>query len=166
MHEELIMIKTIGIDPGLSETGIGIVRGIGHKVDRFSFGSIHTSTEDSLSNRLNHIFSKLLQIIKQEKPDIMVVEDIFSLKKYPKSGITLGKVTGVILLAGCQVDVEVAEIPVREAKKALTGNGNASKVQLEKAVRHFLNLTAPIRPNHASDAMALALIGLFRHENF
>lgn len=165
MHEEPIMIKTIGIDPGLSETGIGIVRGTGQKVDGFSFGSIHTSTEDSLSNRLNQIFSKLLQIIKQEKPDIMVVEDIFSLKKYPKSGITLGKVTGVILLAGCQVDVEVAEIPVREAKKALTGNGNASKMQLERAVRHFLNLTVPIRPNHASDAMALALIGLFRYEN-
>ena len=159
------MIKIIGIDPGLSETGIGIVMGTGQKVDGFSFGSIHTSTEDSLSNRLNQIFSKLLQIIKQEKPDIMVVEDIFSLKKYPKSGITLGKVTGVILLAGCQVDVEVAEIPVREAKKALTGNGNASKIQLERAVRHFLNLTAPIRPNHASDAMALALIGLFRYEN-
>jgi len=159
------MIKIIGIDPGLSETGIGIVMGTGQKVDGFSFGSIHTSTEDSLSNRLNQIFSKLLQIIKQEKPDIMVVEDIFSLKKYPKSGITLGKVTGVILLAGCQVDVEVAEIQVREAKKALTGNGNASKMQLERAVRHFLNLTAPIRPNHASDAMALALIGLFRYEN-
>ena len=74
------MIKIIGIDPGLSETGIGMVRGTGQKVDGFSFGSIHTSTEDSLSNRLNQIFSKLLQIIKQEKPDIMVVEDIFSLK--------------------------------------------------------------------------------------
>ncbi|MFQ5486071.1 MAG: crossover junction endodeoxyribonuclease RuvC [Desulfobacterales bacterium] len=159
------MIKTIGIDPGLSETGIGIAVGNGQKIDDFSFGSIHTSKKDSLSTRLHQIFLELLQIIKQEKPDIMIVEDIFSLKKYPKSGITLGKVTGVILLAGCQVDVKVTEIPVREAKKALTGNGNASKIQLERAVRHFLNITDPIRPDHASDAMALALIGLFRYEN-
>jgi len=95
----------------------------------------------------------------------MVVEDIFSLQKYPKSGITLGKVTGVILLAGNQLDLPVIEIQVREAKQILTGNGNASKIQLESAVRHFLNLTTPIRPYHASDAIGLALIGLFRYRD-
>lgn len=95
----------------------------------------------------------------------MVIEDVFSLQKYPKSGITLGKVTGVILLAGYQVDVPVTEVPVREAKQVLTGNGNASKMQLERAVRHFLNLTTPIKPYHASDALGLALIGLFRYQD-
>jgi len=118
-----------------------------------------------LPSRLNKIFSKLLIILKNEKPDLMVVEDIFSLQKYPKSGITLGKVTGVILLAGCQVDVPVTEVPVCMAKQILTGNGNASKMQLERAVRHFLNLTTPIRPYHASDAIGLALIGLFRYQD-
>ena len=95
----------------------------------------------------------------------MVVEDVFSLQKYPKSGITLGKVTGVILLAGYQVNVPVTEIPVCEVKKILTGNGNAGKMQIEIAVRHFLNLTTPIRPYHASDALGLALIGLFRYQD-
>jgi crossover junction endodeoxyribonuclease RuvC len=85
--------------------------------------------------------------------------------KFPNAGITLGKVTGVVLLAGCQVGVPVAEIPVREAKQVLTGNGNASKMQLEKAVRRMLNLTERIKPYHASDAMGLALVGLFRHNN-
>ena len=94
----------------------------------------------------------------------MVVEDIFSLQKYPKSGITLGKVTGVILLAGSHVNVSVTEVPVREAKQVLTGNGNASKMQLEKAVRHLLNLRDPIRPYHASDALGLSLIGLYRYK--
>ncbi len=92
-------------------------------------------------------------------------EDVFSLDKYPASGIILGKVSGVILLTGCQFDVPVIEIPVREAKQVLTGNGNASKAQLEKSVREFLNLSAPIRPSHAADAMALALIGLLRSEH-
>ncbi len=156
------MVKIIGIDPGLSSTGIGIVRGTKRRVTDFSFGTIRTITHAPLPDRLYHIFLKLRQIIESNKPDIMVVEDVFSLEKYPKSGITLGKVTGAILLAGCQMKMPVVEIPVREAKKVLTGNGKASKVQLERAVRHFLNTNQPIKPHHASDAMALALIGLFR----
>jgi len=118
-----------------------------------------------LPSRLNKIFSKLLVVLNDEKPDLMVVEDTFSLQKYPKAGITLGKVTGVILLAGYQVNAPVMEIAVCEAKQVLTGNGNASKIQLEKAVRRFLNLTIPIRPYHASDAIALALTGLFRYQD-
>jgi len=159
------MIKVIGIDPGLSATGVGIVRGTGLKVKGFSFGSIHTSRNLPLPDRLDKIFSDLLMVLKDERPDLMVVEDIFSLVKFPKAGITLGKVTGVVLLAGCQACVPVAEVPVREAKQILTGNGNASKMQLEKAVRRLLNLTDPIKPYHASDAMGLALVGLFRHNN-
>ncbi len=158
-------MKIIGIDPGLAATGVGIVRGTGLKVYGFSFGTINTPNNIPLPNRLDQIYSKLLSFLKDEKPDLMVVEDVFSLPKYPKSGITLGQVTGIILLAGCQVNVPVTEIPVREAKQVLTGNGNASKIQLEKAVRHLLNLSTPIRPYHASDAIGLALIGLFRLEN-
>jgi crossover junction endodeoxyribonuclease RuvC len=158
------MIKIIGIDPGLAATGVGVVKGMGLKVDGYSYGSIHTSKTLSLPNRLDQIFSKLLQVIKSETPDIMVVEDVFSLRQNPKSGITLGKVSGVVLLAGCQVNLPVVEIPVREAKQVLTGNGNASKVQLERSVRQFLELATPIRPYHSSDAIALALIGLFRYE--
>jgi crossover junction endodeoxyribonuclease RuvC len=159
------MIKVIGIDPGLSATGVGIVRGMGLKIDGFSFDSINTSKNISLPSRLDQIFSNLLLVLKDEKPDLMVVEDVFSVEKFPKAGITLGKVTGVVLLAGCRVDVPVAEVSVREVKQVLTGNGNASKMQLEKTVRRLLNLTKPIRPYHASDAMGLAIIGLFRYND-
>ncbi|MBL7179895.1 MAG: crossover junction endodeoxyribonuclease RuvC [Pseudomonadota bacterium] len=159
------MVTVIGIDPGLSATGFGIVRGTGFKVERFSFGSIHTSKNIPFPNRLEQIFSKLLLILEDEKPDLMVVEDIFSVEKFPKAGISLGKVSGVILLAGCKVDVPVTEVPVREAKQILTGNGNADKKQLELAVRHLLKLKTPIKPYHASDAMGLALLGLFRYKN-
>ena len=159
------MAKIIGIDPGLAATGVGIVSGVGARVESYSYGSVHTSKKESLPSRLDQIFSKIIQVLKNENPDVMVVEDIFSLDKYPKSGITLGKVTGVILLAGFQFDVPVIEIPVREAKKVLTGNGKADKIQLEKSVRHILTLEIPIRPFHASDAMALALIGFFRYQN-
>jgi crossover junction endodeoxyribonuclease RuvC len=159
------MITIIGIDPGLSATGVGIVRGAGLNVDGFSFGSIQTSKNLPLPSRLNQIFSNLVGVLKDEKPDLMVVEDVFSIEKFPNAGITLGKVTGVVLLAGCRLEIPVVEISVRESKQILTGNGNATKAQLEKAVRSLLNLTAPIRPYHASDAIALALVGLFRHNH-
>jgi crossover junction endodeoxyribonuclease RuvC len=159
------MAKIIGIDPGLASTGVAVVQGTGTRVAGYSFGSIHTSSKSPLPNRLEIIFSKLLTVLESESPDLMVVEDVFSLEKYPASGITLGKVSGVILLAGCREKIPVMEIPVREAKKVLTGTGTATKGQLEKSVRHYLNLSTPIRPDHASDAMALALIGLFRSEH-
>ena len=159
------MIKIIGIDPGLSATGIGIVRGNGPTIQGYSFGSINTSSNNSLPDRLDHIFSKLLQILKDENPDLMVVEDVFSLKKYPKSGITLGQVSGVVMLAGHRTGVSSVEVPVREAKQVLTGNGNARKQQLEEAVRHQLKHKTPIRPFHASDALGLALIGLYRYQD-
>ena len=88
---------------------------------------------------------------------------MFSLARYPKSGIALGQVAGVVMLAGCRAGVSSIEIPVREAKKVLTGNGSASKMQLEESVRHRLNHKTPIRPYHASDAAGLALIGFYRY---
>ncbi|MBU1052241.1 MAG: crossover junction endodeoxyribonuclease RuvC [Proteobacteria bacterium] len=159
------MIKVIGIDPGLASTGVGIICGTGLKIQRYSFGSINTSKNQALPERLNHIFSKVLSLLKDEKPDLMVLEDVFSLDAYPKSGISLGKVTGVILLSACHAGISATEVAVREVKHVLTGNGNANKQQLELTVRNLLKLNTPIRPFHASDAIALALLGLFRYNN-
>ena len=157
------MIKIVGIDPGLAATGVGIVYGTRSRVEGYAYGSIHTSKQNALPARLDHIFNKLFQVLEKEKPHLLVVEDVFSLRQYPKSGITLGQVSGVVMLAGFRTGIPVKEIPVREAKQALTGNGNADKNQLEKAVREFIKAKTPIRPFHASDALGLALLGLFRY---
>jgi crossover junction endodeoxyribonuclease RuvC len=158
--------KLIGIDPGLAATGIGVVTGVGLKVTDFAYGVIRTHQKATTPARLDEIYSRIRELLIAEKPDLMVVEDVFSLDKYPRSGITLGKVSGVILLAAHHVKTEVIEIPVREAKQILTGNGNAGKGQLEKAVRQVLGSPSEIRPDHASDALGLALIGLFRYARY
>ncbi|WP_300667418.1 crossover junction endodeoxyribonuclease RuvC [Desulfoluna sp.] len=157
------MVTVMGIDPGLAETGIGVVSGKGLTVSDYSFGHIRTSKDENTPARLHLIYHRISEAIAIKKPDALVVEAVFSLERYPKSGILLGKVVGVILLAGCTAGIPVTEIPVREAKKILSGNGNSSKAQLERSVRDFLRHKEPIRPDHASDALALALIGLFRH---
>ncbi|OQX62553.1 MAG: crossover junction endodeoxyribonuclease [Desulfococcus sp. 4484_241] len=159
------MVKIVGIDPGLADTGVGIIRGEGLRVAGYSFGSISTSPRDSLPCRLHKIYSGIEDILKDEKPDMMVIEDVFSLGKFPVSGIVLGEVCGVVLLAGFHAGVRAIKVPVREVKQAVTGNGNAGKRQVGEAVQHFLEHDGPIRPDHASDALALAIMGLLRYDS-
>jgi crossover junction endodeoxyribonuclease RuvC len=159
------MIKVVGIDPGLAATGVALVKGEGLCVSSFSYGSIKTASCQKLQDRLNAIYSSILSVLDTERPDLMVVEDVFSVEKFPQSGITLGKVTGVILLAGCRKNIPIMEVSVREAKQILTGSGRAGKKQLEESVRRRLNHSTPIKPYHSSDAVALAMIGLFRWDN-
>ena len=111
-------MKVLGIDPGLASTGVALVNGTLTRVMGYSFGTITTPPDTPLSDRLIHIYDRIREITESEKPDLMVVEDIFSLGKYPKSGITLGKVTGAILVAGCHSRIPVREVPVREVKKS------------------------------------------------
>jgi len=158
------MVKVIGIDPGLAATGIGLVQGENTHLCGYSYGCIKTPSQDNTATRLDCIYTRLSQLLADEKPDLMVVEDVFSLHKYPKSGIDLGKVTGVILLAGNRAGLPVVELAVREVKKILTGSGNADKEQLEQAVRRVIRAPEPIRPFHASDATGLAIVGLYRYD--
>ena len=158
------MVKVLGIDPGLADTGVGIVEGEKTGIRHYSFGTIHTTAKQPLPYRLNHIFTNLNDLLAAETPDLMVLEDVFSLKEYPASGITLGQVTGIILLAGYRAGIRVASVPVRVAKQVITGSGRAGKKQMSEAVRRMVNHDEPIRPDHASDALALAIMGLFRYD--
>ena len=158
------MIKVIGIDPGLAGTGFGVINGNRREVLEYSYGSISTDTKDSIQSRLHTIYTKTLDFLSDQQPDYVVIEDIYSLDKYPGSGIMLGKVSGVLLVAAYKAGVKVEEISVKEAKKIISGNGNADKFQMERAVRNILNHEAKIRPFHASDALGLALTGYYRYK--
>ncbi len=155
-------MKVIGIDPGLASTGVAVVEGSALAVTDYGFGMIQTSPALELPERLKRIYDGVSKAIDDIRPDILVIEASFSLHRYPKSGITLGKVTGVILLAACHCNIPIMEIAVREAKQILTGSGSADKSQLETCVRMRLNHPGPIKPAHASDALALALAGFYR----
>ena len=158
------MIKVVGIDPGLAGTGIGVIQGNRKDILGYSFGSIATQTKDPIHSRLHTIYSKTLAFLIEQQPDHVVIEDIYSLEKYPGSGIMLGKVSGVLLVAAYTAGVNVEEIPVREVKKIVCGNGGADKYQMERAVRNLLKHHDPIRPFHASDALGLALTGYYRYK--
>ena len=152
----------MGIDPGLAATGVGFVTGRKQTIRSFAHGCIKTPTNLTVPDRLEMIYAQIMQLLQKELPDLIVIEDAFILKDNPRSGLSLGKVIGVIMLAASRQKTAVLEVSVRSAKQVLTGNGNASKTQLEGAVRRFLKSDEPISPAHASDALALALLGLFR----
>lgn len=156
------MSTFVGIDPGLAATGVAVVTGSAMDVTGYSYKVIRTDAGDSTPGRLDRIFGELSETFDQVSPDAIMVEDVFSLARYPKSGISLGQVTGVVMLAACRCGIGVHEIAVREVKQILTGNGNAGKKQLEESVRRRLGHPGPIRPFHASDALSLALVGLYR----
>ncbi|HCY84348.1 MAG TPA: crossover junction endodeoxyribonuclease [Desulfobacteraceae bacterium] len=157
------MKKIVGIDPGLAGTGIGVVLGENLNIHEYSFGSISTDAKDAPQVRLSHIYSKTKAFLEQQQPDLVVIEDIYSLEKYPGSGIMLGKVSGVLLLAAFKAGAQIREVSVREVKKIVTGNGGADKHQVERSVRNLLNHGSPIRPFHSSDALGLAITGLYRY---
>lgn len=156
-------MKIIGIDPGLAGTGIGVVQGDGRTISGYSFGSIATRASDPDAARLHHIYCKTKAFLIDQSPDLVVLEDIYSLEKYPGSGIMLGKVSGVLMLAAFEAATPIREVAVRELKKVVCGNGAADKHQVERAVRHHLNHGEPIRPFHAADALGLALTGFYRY---
>lgn len=156
-------MKIIGIDPGLAGTGIGVIDGQGRHIAGYSFGSISTNAGESTPVRLDQIYCKTKSFLIEQQPDLVVIEDIYSLEKYPGSGIMLGKVSGVLLLAAFKAGAQIREVAVKEVKKVISGNGSADKSQVERAVRQLLNHPEPIRPFHASDALGMALTGLFRY---
>lgn len=157
------MVKVIGIDPGLADTGIGVVRGLKYDVASYAFGAVSTKPSMPLPLRLEKLYSEIYGLFESERPHLVVLEDVFSLQRYPKSGIALGQVTGIVLLAAAKLNIIAKTVSVREAKKVLTGKGSASKQQLELAVRNYVKHHTKITPLHASDALCLALIGLFRY---
>ena len=155
--------KILGIDPGLADTGIGIIEGINTEIKSYSFGCITTLKNKSVSDRLFEIYSKLSNLLKTEKPDLVVVEDVFSLPINPTAGISLGKVIGVITIAVFEKKIPMVEIFPKDLKQTIAGNGNATKEQVEKSVRSLINHSEKISPFHSSDALGLAIVGLYSH---
>jgi crossover junction endodeoxyribonuclease RuvC len=95
-----------------------------------------------------------------------VLEDIFVYNKYPKAAIQLGAVRGVIYLVAQHKKIDAYEMKPTEVKSALTGNGRASKQQVEKTTQKILDIKDTIKSNHATDALALAITGLSRNGYF
>ena len=153
----------LGVDPGLANTGFGAIR-CGRKVSSLlKCGYIKTSPREHVPNRLCQIHSDLNYLMRTLQPDLVAIENVFSLVRYPRAGILLGGVLGIIYLSAFQNSVPMTEITTREVKNALVGYGAADKNQVKKAIKKLLNISE-VKSFHASDALAVALAAFYRKD--
>ena len=144
----------LGVDPGSHATGYGVIS-TGPVVRMLGGGVIRAGKGAQLSDRLLAIHTELTRVIDRHGPVAMAVEDLFNAKN-ARSSLILGHARGVILLAGSSAGLSVAEYAPREVKKALTGNGAATKEQVRFMVMRLLALKES-PPLDMSDALAVAL---------
>jgi len=150
--------RVLGVDPGTQIAGYAVVdfdrRGEATIVDA---GVLRMSADATLPWRLRQLFDDVAGLIAEHSPSHLALEAVFSHAEFVRSAITLAHARGVVLLASEIRGVPVAELPPAEVKKAVAGNGRASKAQVQRAVMTQCALAAPPEPPDVADAIAIAL---------
>lgn len=148
-------MKVLGIDPGLRNTGFGIIEVVDNKPYYITSGVITTNSEESLPLRIKTILDGLSQIIKDYQPNISSIEKVF-VNVNPQSTLLLGQARGVAIAACVLHDLPVTEYTALQVKQSVVGYGHAEKDQVAKMVKLFLNLSGAPRKD-AADALAVAI---------
>lgn len=146
----------LGIDPGTAIVGFGVIESNGVKHYMKDAGVIRTPAHQELELRLQTIHKSIEEIIKQNKPDVMVVEKLFFARNVT-TAMSVSHARGVIYLAGVQSGVKIIEYTPLQIKQAITGYGQADKNQIQEMVRVMLRLKEKPKPDDCADALAAAL---------
>ena len=152
-------LRVMGIDPGLANTGFGIIDSMGGKFRMVSYGVIETSPTQSHGERLLSIYSRLQAVIDEFRPDEASMEALFFAKNVT-SAISVAEAKGVVTLCLAQNVIPLSEYKPNQIKKAVTGTAAADKELVEKYVQLLLALKTAPKPDHAADALAGALCHL------
>ena len=147
----------LGVDPGLNATGYGIIEMDGKHPRVLSAGAICPPRRQALARRLEFLHHELTTLIARYRPVIMVLEMLFTHHTYVNTAALMAHARGVACLAAQEHGLALAEYPPARIKKALTGNGNASKAQVARMVGQWLKADDPSLSADATDALALAL---------
>ena len=153
------MLKKIiimGIDPGLADTGFGIIEKQDRNLTVLDFGSIKTGSELGTEDRLKEIYKNLNQLIKKYRPEKIAIEKLF-FSKNVKTALAVGQARGVAILAASHNHLKIAEFTPLQVKQAVTSYGKADKKQIQQMVKVILNLKSPIKSDDAADALAIAI---------
>ncbi|OYU33128.1 crossover junction endodeoxyribonuclease RuvC [Novosphingobium sp. PASSN1] len=145
----------IGIDPGLTCTGWGIVAKSGSRLSHVANGQIRTDAKADMAQRLVELDAGLAAVIAAHQPDAGAVEEVF-VNVNPQSTLKLGQARGVAMLAVARAGLHVAEYPTKVIKKALVGTGGADKTQVQAMLKVLLPGVA-LKGSDAADALAVAI---------
>ena len=151
-----MILRILGIDPGLATVGFSIVDVEKSKMKLVTCGVISTPAHTSLSSRLDRIFEDMTELRSSFSPDVMSIEELF-FNTNITTGIAVAHARGVILLSAYRAGVQVFEYTPLQVKQAVVGYGRAEKNQVIDMVRRILALPAAPKPDDAADAVALAI---------
>ncbi|MFH1145690.1 MAG: crossover junction endodeoxyribonuclease RuvC [bacterium] len=146
----------LGIDPGLADTGYGVIEYDGYKTKALGWGSIKTKAKTADSERLVIIRDKLVEIIKLYKPDRAGIEKLYFARN-TTSALLVGQARGVVLLTLKDYGLPIVEFTPSQIKQTLTSYGAADKKQMTAMVRLILKLDKDPKPDDAADGLAVAL---------
>jgi crossover junction endodeoxyribonuclease RuvC len=156
-------IRALGIDPGLTRSGWALVT-----VDRGQYRLLESGViaprsaagADDLPGRLSDGYQRLVGVLELTRPTLVSVEDLFTTPRFPKSALKMAHLRGVFCLAVAQAGIPMLAMTATNVKQRLTGNGHASKEQVQRMVLQLCEIDATNVPSDLSDAIALAIAGL------
>ncbi|HEY5258232.1 MAG TPA: crossover junction endodeoxyribonuclease RuvC [Candidatus Baltobacteraceae bacterium] len=152
-----VPLRVMGIDPALRVTGYGVIQCDGARVALIEAGVVAPTVGTPLERRLRQLHDGIVEVMESSRPDVVVIEELYTSYKNPLTAILMGHARGVLCLAGAQRGVPIKTLGHSRVKRALVGSGSASKEQVNRMVMQMLGLRRSPSPNDVSDALAIAL---------
>ena len=149
-------MRVLGVDPGLTRCGIGVVESIGSTLHLVDLGVIRTPKESEIDQRLLALEAELSSWIERAKPDVIAIERVFS-QLNVRTAMATGQAAGVAILLAAKSGLPIALHTPSEVKAAVTGSGRADKAQVASMVKRILKLKDIPRPVDTTDALARAI---------
>ena len=149
-------MKVLGIDPGLASTGFGVVLRRGGRLAALDGGVVATAAAAAMERRLTTLHERMVALLSEHEPDAMALEALYFGRNAP-SAFAVGQARGVVLLAAGQAGVPCVDYTPQQVKGAVCGAGRADKAQVGRMVQALLGLAEAPRPDHAADALAVAI---------
>jgi crossover junction endodeoxyribonuclease RuvC len=151
-----VYVIVLGIDPGVANTGYGVVAQQRGRLFALDGGVVETSAGLDAPRRLAAIHDRIAQLIDEYRPDAVALEDVY-FGQNARSAFAVGQARGVVMLAAGQRNVPCASYTPQQVKGAVCGNGRAAKDQVQRMVQTLLALPNLPKPDHAADALAIAI---------
>ena len=146
----------LGIDPGIADTGFGIIKNKNNKLTCLAYGSIKTSAKFALADRLEIINLELNKLIKKYQPSLIAVEELFFCNN-AKTALIVGQARGVVILTAKLNKIKSIEFTPYQVKQAVSAYGHADKGEVQRMVKLILKLKELPKPDDAADALAVAI---------
>ena len=149
-------MKVVGIDPGTAACGYGIVHESGGRLRAIGHGWWSTPSGDPVEARLKTIYDAVAALVAEQQPDAVVLEESY-VGADARIALSVGQARGAVLVAGANAGIPCAEYTPSTVKQCVCGYGRADKLQVQKMVKAILGLAELPQPNHAADALAVAI---------